>query len=60
MARPSRTIGAEPAAALALAQTSVEVLPTRTIYTFAGQGVKLNLTSRRQHCRMTLICSPVR
>lgn len=39
-----RTIGTEPAAAPALAQTSVEVLPTRTIYTFAGQGVKLNLT----------------
>lgn len=39
-----RTVGKEPATAPALPQTSVEVLPTRTIYTFEGQGVKLNLT----------------
>lgn len=39
-----RTIGVEPASAPALPQTSVEVLPTRTIYTFAGSGVKLDLT----------------
>ena len=28
----------------ALPQTSVEVLPTRTIYTFAGAGIRLDLT----------------
>lgn len=39
-----RTIGVEPANAPALPQTSVEVSPTRTIYTFEGQGVKLHLT----------------
>jgi len=39
-----RTIGKDPAAAPALPQTGVEVLPTRTIYTFAGQGVQLTLT----------------
>ena len=39
-----RVIGAEPAATPALAQTGVEVLPTRTIYAFEGAGVALTLT----------------
>lgn len=39
-----RTIGTEPATTAALPQTSVEVLPTRTIYSFEGQGVRLQLT----------------
>src|SRR2546429_8387981 len=36
-----RLMGAQPSAALALQQTGVEVLPTRTIYTFADGGVRL-------------------
>lgn len=36
-----RVMGREPAAVPALAQTSLEVLPTRTIYSFAGEGVRL-------------------
>ncbi|MEO5716037.1 MAG: DUF4965 domain-containing protein [Luteolibacter sp.] len=39
-----RVLGADPAATPALAQTSVEVLPTRTIYAFEGAGVALTLT----------------
>ena len=39
-----RVIGKEPASAPALSQTRVEVLPTRTIYTFEDQGVRLKLT----------------
>jgi hypothetical protein len=39
-----RVIGKEPPDAPALAQTSLEVLPTRTIYSFEGAGVKLTLT----------------
>jgi hypothetical protein len=39
-----RVLGKEPAGAPALAQTVVEVLPTRTIYSFEGAGVKLTLT----------------
>src|SRR6266545_2378281 len=39
-----RVMGKEPASVPALAQTNLEVLPTRTIYTFEGEGVRLTLT----------------
>jgi hypothetical protein len=39
-----RIMGKEPANVPALTQTGLEVLPTRTIYTFEGQGVRLTLT----------------
>lgn len=39
-----RVMGADPADIPALPQTKLEVLPTRTIYTFAGAGVQLKLT----------------
>jgi Domain of unknown function (DUF4965)/Domain of unknown function (DUF1793)/Domain of unknown function (DUF5127)/Domain of unknown function (DUF4964) len=39
-----RLMGEEPAAAPALPQTGLEVLPTRTIYTFQGEGVRQTLT----------------
>src|SRR6478736_1866273 len=39
-----RLIGNEPAGVPALPQTRVQVLPTRSIYTFEGGGVRLNLT----------------
>jgi hypothetical protein len=39
-----RLMGKEPASVPALAQTRVSVLPTRTIYTFEGQGLILTLT----------------
>ncbi len=39
-----RLMGAEPAAMPALPQAGLEVLPTRTIYTFEGAGIKLTLT----------------
>src|SRR5438552_11278890 len=39
-----RLMGAQPANVPALEQTGLQVLPTRTIYTFAGEGVKLMLT----------------
>ena len=39
-----RVLGKEPADAPALTQTSVNVLPTRTIYTFEASGVALTLT----------------
>ncbi len=39
-----RLMGAEPANVPALSQTGLEVLPTRTIYTFDGAGIKLTLT----------------
>lgn len=39
-----RLMGKEPADVPALPQTNLEVLPTRTIYTFEGEGVRLTLT----------------
>jgi len=39
-----RLMGSEPANISPLTQTQVEVLPTRTIYTFAGAGVELTMT----------------
>jgi hypothetical protein len=39
-----RLMGAEPADVPALPQTGLEVLPTRTIYTFDGGGIRLTLT----------------
>jgi hypothetical protein len=42
--RAYRVMGREPAALAALPQTSLSVLPTRTVYTFAGAGIELQLT----------------
>src|SRR5512136_1806035 len=39
-----RVMGKEPANVPALPQTGLEVLPTRTIYTFERDGVRLTLT----------------
>ena len=39
-----RVMGASPASVPALAQKSLTVLPTRTIYTFEGAGISLTLT----------------
>ncbi len=39
-----RLMGTDPAEVPALPQTGLEVLPTRTIYAFAGQGLRLTLT----------------
>src|SRR3954454_23749918 len=39
-----RLMGRDPRDTPALAQQSVEVLPTRTIYNFEGSGVHVNLT----------------
>ncbi len=39
-----RVMGASPASVPALPQTNLEVLPTRTICTFEGAGIKLTLT----------------
>jgi hypothetical protein len=39
-----RLMGREPAGTAALTQTSVRVLPTRTVYEFAGAGVQVRLT----------------
>src|ERR1700722_2667950 len=42
--KPFRLMGAEPANVPALPQVNLEVLPTRTIYTFEGEGLRLTLT----------------
>jgi hypothetical protein len=43
--KPYRVMGGEPSSVPALEQTGLQVLPTRTIYTFNGAaGVKLTLT----------------
>jgi hypothetical protein len=42
--KPFRLMGKEPASVPALPQTGLEVLPTRTLYTFEGEGVRLALT----------------
>jgi hypothetical protein len=42
--KPFRLMGPEPADVPALPQSSLEVLPTRTIYTFDGAGIQLVLT----------------
>ncbi len=42
--RAHRIMGATPAAVPALAQKSLTVLPTRSIYTFEGAGIALKLT----------------
>ena len=39
-----RLMGAEPASVAAMAQTGLDVTPTRTIYRFAGAGVTVALT----------------
>jgi hypothetical protein len=39
-----RVMGARPGKIPALPQANLEVLPTRTIYTFEGEGVRLTLT----------------
>src|SRR6267143_6901480 len=39
-----RLMGTEPADVTPLPQVNLEVLPTRTIYTFEGEGVRLTLT----------------
>ncbi len=39
-----RVMGTDPADVPALPQTGLEVTPTRTIYTFEGEGVQLTLT----------------
>jgi hypothetical protein len=42
--KPYRLAGTQPSGTQPLEQTSVQVLPTRTIYAFAGGGVTLTLT----------------
>ncbi len=39
-----RVMGKDPAGGPALEQTQLEVLPTRTVYSFAGAGITLTLT----------------
>src|SRR5438093_13758459 len=39
-----RLMGSQPVDTPALPQTSLQVLPTRTIYDFAGPGVRVTLT----------------
>src|SRR6266496_1014859 len=42
--KPFRLMGTDVASAPALPQTGLEVLPTRTIYSFAGEGITVTLT----------------
>ncbi|MDB6063802.1 MAG: Glutaminase [Pedosphaera sp.] len=42
--KPFRLMGKEPGNVPPLPQTNLEVAPTRTIYTFEGEGVRLTLT----------------
>ncbi len=42
--KPYRLMGVEPKNVPPLPQTSVDVLPTRTIYTFEGAGIRLTFT----------------
>ena len=42
--KPFRILGREPSETPALSQTGVEVLPTRTVCVFQGEGVQLTLT----------------
>jgi hypothetical protein len=42
--KPYRVLGAEPRLIPALPQTGLTVLPTRTLYEFAGAGIALTLT----------------
>ena len=42
--KPYRLMGADPQSVPALPQSSVEVLPSRTIYAFEGAGVRVTLT----------------
>ncbi len=42
--KPFRVLGPEPKAAEAMKMTGLEILPTRTIYTFEAGGVELRLT----------------
>ncbi len=41
--RSLRTMGSEPRRVPAMPQTNLETFPTRTVYTFAGEGVELRL-----------------
>lgn len=42
--KPFRLMGDTPSTFAVLPQTNLQVLPTRTIYTFAGEGVQVRLT----------------
>jgi hypothetical protein len=42
--KPFRLMGTDVASAPPLPQTGLEVLPTRTIYSFAGEGIAVSLT----------------
>ncbi len=42
--KTSRILGMEPSDLPALPQVNLEVLPTRTIYTFEGSGIRLTMT----------------
>ncbi len=56
-----RLMGAEPAEVPALPQTKLEVLPTRTIYTFGGADIQLTLTFMTADLPedLNVLCRPV-